>query len=150
MKETDMSIIFSKKCEYGIQAMLLLSTFEPGDVASAEEIADVLQIPKDFISKILQELTWENLVSSKRGKKGGFFIAKNPFEIRILDIVLAIDGSDIFNKCVLGFPDCSSDKPCPVHKHWSVLITKTKELIKNKTVGEIREETRKKILTIKK
>lgn len=48
-----MTVIFSKKCEYGLQAVLYIATKEPGCVCSSDEIAKKLKIPKEFISQIL-------------------------------------------------------------------------------------------------
>ena len=73
-----MTVIFSKKCEYGLQAVLYLSTCDRGTVVSADEIARKLSIPKEFISKILQSLTESGIVASKKGKSGGFYLARDP------------------------------------------------------------------------
>ena len=110
-----MTVIFSKKCEYGIQGVLYLAAHLDKDVIPADDIAKALNIPKEFISKILQSLTESGIVESKKGKNGGFTLAKAPAKIRLIDVVAAIDGLDIFNSCVLGFTNCSPDHPCPVH-----------------------------------
>ena len=51
-----MTVIFSKKCEYGMQAVLYLAAREMGTLVSADEISKVLKIPREFVSKILQSL----------------------------------------------------------------------------------------------
>ena len=68
-----MTVIFSKKCEYGLQAVLYLSTYDKGAVVPADDIAKKLSIPKEFVSKILQSLTERGIVVSKKGKAGGIF-----------------------------------------------------------------------------
>src|SRR3990172_3651724 len=113
-----MTVIFSKKCEYGMQAVLFLAAQEPGIIVSAETISQVLKIPKEFISKILQSLRESKIIYSTKGKSGGFSLAKPPSEIKLIDVVEAIDGLEMFNSCVLGFPECSPDTPCPVHDSW--------------------------------
>ena len=118
-----MTVIFSKKCEYGLQAVLFLAAGQTGEVIPAEEIANKLNIPKEFVSKILQNLTESGLVYSKKGKSGGFALAKAPELIRLIDIIAAIDGLGIFNSCVLGFPNCSPQHPCPLHDKWGALRT---------------------------
>lgn len=140
-----MTIIFSKKCEYGLQAVLYLSTKEPNTIVSAEEIAKKLSIPKEFVSKILQSLTEYGIVSSKKGKAGGFGLAKNPNKIHLIDIVAAIDGLGIFNGCVLGFPNCSADHPCPVHDKWGALRTMTYEMLTEQTLDQFKNRTIHKI-----
>ncbi len=140
-----MTVIFSKKCEYGLQAVLYLAAKEQGCVCPADEIAEKLQIPKEFVSKILQSLTESGIVDSKKGKSGGFSLAKLPSKIRLIDIVAAIDGLDIFDKCVLGFPNCSPDQPCPVHDKWGELRTKAYNMLTDETIDKFKEKTLNKI-----
>ncbi|MHC1737713.1 MAG: Rrf2 family transcriptional regulator [Ignavibacteriaceae bacterium] len=144
-----MSIIFSKKCEYGIQAVLYLSAKGEGEVYNAEEISDHLKIPREFVSKILQQLTATGIVDSKKGKNGGFMLGKKSNKIKLLDVVLAIDGDSIFTNCVVGFPACSHTTPCPLHDEWGQLIQRTKEMLSNQTIDKFTMKTLKKLSTIK-
>ncbi len=143
-----MTVIFSKKCEYGIQAVLYLAANLDGEIIPADEIARKLNIPKEFVSKILQNLTESGLVYSKKGKSGGFALAKKPSKIRLIDIVAAIDGLDIFNSCVLGFQHCSPDHPCPVHHNWGILRTNAYNMLTEETLDKFREKTLRKVRNI--
>jgi len=140
-----MAIIFSKKCEYGIQGVLYLALKGVSNVTPVEEIAEHLQIPREFISKILQELTSHGIVGSKKGKNGGFFLAKPCTKIKVYDIVVAIDGDAIFHDCVLGFPNCSNEYPCPLHGSWSGLIKETYKMLNEQTIDQFKDKVSKKI-----
>ena len=140
-----MTVIFSKKCEYGLQAVLFLAAGQTGEVIPAEEIANKLNIPKEFVSKILQNLTESGLVYSKKGKSGGFGLAKAPELIRLIDIIAAIDGLGIFNSCVLGFPNCSPQHPCPLHDKWGALRTNAYNMLTDQTLDQLRDITLNKI-----
>ncbi|MFO7447329.1 MAG: Rrf2 family transcriptional regulator [Ignavibacteriaceae bacterium] len=140
-----MTVIFSKKCEYGLQAVLYLAAHLERDTISAEEIAKKLSIPKEFVSKILQSLTESGIVESKKGKSGGFYLAKDPAKIKLIDIVAAIDGLSIFNSCVLGFPHCNPDNPCPLHDKWGELRTKAYNMLTDETLDQFKEKTLQKI-----
>ncbi|MFA7361981.1 MAG: Rrf2 family transcriptional regulator [Candidatus Kapaibacterium sp.] len=144
-----MTVIFSKKCEYGLQAVLYLSTLEDHAMASAEEISKKLKIPKEFVSKILQSLALKKLVASKKGNSGGFFLDRKPSKIKLIEIVEAIDGLSLFNNCVLGFPDCTPDKPCPVHNKWGKLRKDAYEMLSKETLDHFRKKTILKMETIK-
>lgn len=140
-----MTVIFSKKCEYGLQAVLYMAAKEQGCVCPSDEIAEKLKIPKEFISKILQSLTSSGIIESKKGKSGGFLLAKNPSQIKLIDIVDAIDGLEIFNSCVLGFPECSPEQPCPVHDKWGELRNKAYNMLTDETLDKFKEKTLNKI-----
>ena len=143
-----MTVIFSKKCEYGMQSVLYLAAQEAGTVVSAEIVSQVLKIPREFISKILQSLKDSGIICSTKGKSGGFCLAKPASEIKLIDIVEAIDGLELFQSCVLGFPECSPDTPCPVHDSWGALRTQAFEMLSNETLDKLKERTISKINTL--
>ena len=143
-----MTVIFSKKCEYGMQAVLFLAAKETGSVVSAEKISQVLKIPREFISKILQSLRDSGIICSTKGKSGGFCLAKPSSEIKLINIVEAIDGLEMFNSCVIGFPECSPDTPCPVHDSWGALRTQAFEMLSNETLDKLKEKTLNKIQSL--
>jgi len=149
-KKSDyMTVIFSKKCEYGLQAVLFLAANEPGGVVSAEDIAKKLEIPKEFISKILQKLTDSGMVASKKGKSGGFYLAKKASLIKLMDIVEAIDGLAVFESCVMGFKNCSPNHPCPVHGKWGKLRAEAYEMLSSETLAELKDKAIDKINSLK-
>ena len=143
-----MTVIFSKKCEYGMQAILYLAAKEKGALVSAEEISKVLKIPREFISKILQSLKDSGLINSSKGKSGGFSLAKSSSRIKLIDIVAAIDGLDLFDNCVLGFPECSPNHPCPVHDTWGTLRTQAYDMLTSETLDKLKEKTLHKISSL--
>ncbi len=143
-----MTVIFSKKCELAIQAVLFLSIKKNKLIFNAIEIAKELKVPKEFVSKMLQILTDSGIVGSKKGRNGGFYLAKRPSQIRLVEIVEAIDGLDVFKKCVLGFPGCSDDKPCPVHSSWGKIRDDAHKMLSEETLEQLKEKTVKKILSL--
>ena len=140
-----MTVIFSKKCEYGLQAILYIATHPIGTTVPAENISQALKIPREFVSKILQDLKTSGLVCSVKGKSGGFSLGKDPSEIKLIDIVEAIDGLEMFNSCVLGFPECAPDSPCPVHDKWGILRDQAYQMLKAETLDQLKERTIAKI-----
>lgn len=140
-----MTVFFSKKCEYALQAILLMAASESECVCPAENISNKLRIPKEFISKILQNLTESGIVESKKGKSGGFKLAKHPSQIKLIDIVEAIDGLESFNTCVLGFPNCSDKNPCPLHEKWGELREKAYQMLNEENLEHFKEKTLSKI-----
>jgi Rrf2 family iron-sulfur cluster assembly transcriptional regulator len=140
-----MTVIFSKKCEYGLQAVLYLSTIEENRTAPADEISKKLGIPKEFVSKILQSLALKKIVCSKKGNSGGFYLGKPASEIKLIEIVEAIDGLSLFHNCVLGFPDCSPDSPCPVHNKWGKLRSEAYDMLTKETLEQFKKKSIAKI-----
>lgn len=140
-----MTVLFSKKCEYGVQAVLYLAAKSGTGTIPAKEIAKKLNIPKEFIAKILQNLTESGIIASKKGKAGGFYLIKNPKKVTLIDIVAAIDGLEIFNTCILGFPECNPYNPCPLHDKWGQLRKVAYQILTDETIDTFRDRTLKKL-----
>lgn len=143
-----MTVIFSKKCEVGLQSVLFLSAQNPYRLFNAQEVSKEVGQPKEFVSKMLQTLTAHGIVGSRKGKNGGFNLAKSPSEIKLIDIVAAIDGLDVFNNCVLGFPGCSKESPCPVHEKWGKLRDEAYKMLSENTLEDLKDKTLKKLQSL--
>lgn len=143
-----MTVIFSKKCELALQAVLFLSVKKQNVIVNAVEVSQELKVPKEFVSKVLQILTDSGIVGSKKGKNGGFYLAKRPANIKLIDIVEAIDGLELFNTCVLGFPGCSIAEPCPVHDKWGKLREDAYKMLSEETLEQLKGKTLNKILNL--
>lgn len=132
-----MSVFLSKSCEYGLQAILYISHKSSDEPIALHDISDNLHIPRHFLSKILQSLAHDGMVISHRGIKGGFSLAKSPCEITISDLIRSIDGTAFMDECILGFPGCDSDSPCPVHDSWKSAKDILLNVFQRKNVEEL-------------
>lgn len=108
--------MFSKSCKYAIRAVLFLAINTDDDTKlGVEELAAELVVPKHFLGKILQQLAKSGMVSSSKGRNGGFFLSKKNKAANLLSVISLIDGKGIFTDCILGLANCSNDNPCPYH-----------------------------------
>ncbi len=141
-----MGIMFSNKCELAIKAVLYLSTLEKDSKVSAVHLSKTIRIAKAYSSKILQEMVVGGIISSKKGKTGGFYLERDLNEIYLIDLVRAVDGNDLFEKCLLGFPGCGTCEPCPVHDKWGGIRAQIEEMLTTHSVAELKPKTVKKLL----
>jgi Rrf2 family protein len=113
-------MIFSRACEYGIRATLYIAHQSLNkERATLKDIAAEIDSPVAFTAKILQKLTKNNLIGSTKGPTGGFTLAKTKMEnTKLLEVVEAIDGKELFTQCGLGLKECSETHPCPVHNEF--------------------------------
>lgn len=113
--------MFSKACEYAIKIMIYIATNEKnGRRAGLKEVAEATGSPEAFTAKILQQLVKARLLKSFRGPSGGFVLNERE-GINVHDVVIAIDGERLLEDCVLGFPECSSENPCPMHSKFAAI-----------------------------
>jgi Rrf2 family protein len=138
-----MGLIFSRQCEYALQAVLYLALQPPEKMTTIKELAKKLDIPSPFLAKILQDLSRKGLLASLKGPAGGFTLGMPAKDITLFHIVDAIDGDGFRRNCVLGFPECSGSNPCPVHEQWGGLREAVYKMLANKNIAQMAKETRK-------
>ena len=109
-----MTMEITKAADYGLRAMYRLGQVPTNTSALIGDIAAELQIPAQFLHKVMPRLVKAGLVRSRRGARGGYRLAKTPGEISLLDIVQAIDGPIYINRCLFDHEDCSMDDYCPI------------------------------------
>ena len=109
--------MFSKTCEYGIRATIFIAKeSSQGKKTGIKEIARQINSPEAFTGKILQTLVKNRIITSSKGPSGGFFIPDELLsQIKLVEIISAIDGDAVFKNCALGLDTCSEDSPCPLH-----------------------------------
>jgi Rrf2 family protein len=130
-------MIYSKSSEYAIRATIHLAQLEDGHCAMAKDIATEEGIPAPFLAKILQELARKGVLRSVKGPSGGFSLKRRASEIRLVDIVGAIDGLSHYSGCVAGFDECSDQTACPLHHSWMALHSRIMEYLERNTVGSL-------------
>ncbi|MBR9920232.1 MAG: Rrf2 family transcriptional regulator [Bacteroidetes bacterium] len=130
--------MFSKTCRYGIRAVLFLALNGKGAKRfSPDTIAEALEVPRYFLAKILLQLSRGGLVSSAKGRGGGFYLSEENLARPVIDIILELEGKEFFKGCVLGLKRCSSAKPCPMHFQAIPLRDGLKFQLENQTIREL-------------
>jgi Rrf2 family transcriptional regulator, iron-sulfur cluster assembly transcription factor len=98
--------------EYGVLGLMNLARRSPGQMALLDEVSRTERIPKSFLAKIFQDLVKAGLVRSIRGAHGGFALVKDPAQISVLEIIEAIEGKIVFQRCRQMKPDCEHTEGC--------------------------------------
>ncbi|MDX5479330.1 MAG: Rrf2 family transcriptional regulator, partial [Cyclobacteriaceae bacterium] len=91
-------------------------------------------------AKILQDLVRKKIVGSMKGPTGGFYVDKEHEKYTLKDLVVAIDGDQLFNGCSLGLNQCSETNPCPLHKEVVKVRTHVITMLTKKSLKQLAEE----------
>ncbi|MEO8237797.1 MAG: Rrf2 family transcriptional regulator [Flavobacterium sp.] len=131
--------MFSKTCEYGIRATIFIASQSyQGNRTGLKDIAKKIDSPEAFTAKILQILSRDNIINSIKGVGGGFEIPKEKMkEIKLAQIVSALDGDSIFTGCGLGLTHCSEDHPCPLHDKFKSIRNDLAFMLENTNLEEL-------------
>jgi Rrf2 family protein len=109
----------SRKMEYGTRAMVFLASLPDGMTTSFREIGRKMDIPGDFLAKILKTLAKAKLVRSTRGSHGGYALARPASSISFLDVIEALEGPVHVNVCTATEHDgCAFTGACSMYGVW--------------------------------
>jgi Rrf2 family protein len=90
--------VLTQKSKYGLKALLRMAR-EPERAMLASEIAEAEQISKKFLQLILLDLKRRGMVKSRRGKRGGYQLARPPSEIHLGAVMRALEGPLALTPC---------------------------------------------------
>ena len=133
------TIMFSKTCEYGIRATIFIASQSyQNKRVGLKDISKKIDSPEAFTAKILQILVRSNIINSIKGVGGGFEIPKDTMsQIKLIQIVTAIDGDAVFTGCGLGLNHCSEEHPCPVHDKFKAIRNELTSMLENTNLEEL-------------
>ena len=137
--------MFSKACEYGIKASVyIIDSSLKNQKVSMKDVAKAIDSPEAYTSKILQQLTRNDIIQSEKGPTGGFSVEKEKVEqLNLSMIVAAIDGDAIYEGCGLGFHQCSESKPCVIHSQYKTIRDDLKTMLENTLLVDLSEDIEK-------
>ncbi len=135
-------MILSKTAAYALRASLYLAERGRGAPVRADDIAAALDIPRNYLSKILHILARRGLLDSARGPQGGFRMAKAPADTTLLDVVEPFDDGAGGRRCLLGRARCLDDDPCPAHERWEKVAGSVETFFRETTVADLARGTR--------
>lgn len=128
--------MLSQTAEYAMRSLIYLARNEERRVR-VDEIAEVLQVPRNYLSKILYALSKAGVLDSLRGPRGGFQLAGPAGELSLLRIIELFDELEVGRTCLLGHPECSDRNPCAVHTRWKGLSEQVARFFRETTLEEV-------------
>ncbi len=105
-------------------------------------MAATLDIPANYLSKVLGQLSKLGLLESRKGRGGGYRLARDPASVHLRDIVLPIDGIERATRCAFGLPTCSDDDPCPLHDEWKLVKEGFERMLSSRTLADLASHPR--------
>ena len=127
-----------RRVDYGLRAIIYLSTQDPEKCCSIAEIARQQNVPKKFLEKIIQDLMRRGLIRSKRGSCGGYTLARLPDQISFYDVIEALEGPIAVNVCMDEELSCDQLPRCAMVGVWSEIQQKVTEVFTRTTLADLR------------
>lgn len=135
--------MFNKETEYALRALVYIQVEnKKGRLAGIAEIAREIEAPQFFTAKILQRLARQGFVSSQKGRGGGFFFDPEKPAVPIRDVIIAVEGDEIFKGCGFGLKFCDEDNPCPLHNRYAPVRNRINRLMSGETIQSLARKTK--------
>ena len=130
---------FQKTTEYAIRVMVYLAKHQE-DRLSARTLSDTLDIPYKYLARLMSKLADAGLVNSEQGKLGGYRIHQPLDSIYLSQIAGLVEGLEDYQRCILGFEDCSDENPCSLHDLWLDRREDIKAMLYSTTLADLENE----------
>ncbi len=129
--------MLSDTAEYALRAVLYIADNADRQPVSVDAAARALTVPRNYLSKTLNQLVKRGILHSQRGPHGGFWLAVDPAALPLLRIVEVFDEIGPGRKCLLGRPQCSDATPCPAHVRWKEVGERIAVFFRGTTVEDL-------------
>lgn len=133
--------MLSRTQEYALRAAVFLGRSYHDGPLRTSELARTTGIPRNYLSKILHQMTRQGLVASERGRRGGVSLSRDPASVMLGEIISPFAPANEPKRCVLGRPECSDEYPCGAHDRWKVIKQQTEAFFGTTSIADVMAET---------
>lgn len=128
------------KGRYAVMAMADLARYSTGRPVALADIAERQEISLSYLEQLFAKLRRGDLVKSVRGPGGGYLLSRHADDIRISDVIMAVDEPIKATRCELGSPrGClgNSSSRCITHDLWSELSHQIHLFLGGVSLGDV-------------
>lgn len=133
--------MISQRAKYAFRALGLLARAEVGMPVQIPEIAERQKIPKKFLEQILLELKRAGILESRRGKQGGYLLARPASEISYGEVLRLVDGPVALLPCLSLIAyrpceDCDGEKDCEIRRVFARVADETRAVLLSTSLAD--------------
>jgi Rrf2 family iron-sulfur cluster assembly transcriptional regulator len=130
------------RTSYGIRALINIAmTPDKTKPVSLKDISRAEKISCVYLEQIFNRMKRAGVVKSVRGPKGGYVLAKDPSELSVLEVAVAVEDKNPEKKCLCGKVDCEKAINCASRMVWEEAIERTKETLSRHSLGQLTQRT---------
>ena len=111
-------IELTRKGDYAVRVVVDLAAQPADTVVRTDDLGRRTEVPRAYLTKIVQSLARDGLVRTRRGALGGVSLAASPEAISLRRVIEAVEGPIAVNRCVTQPPRCTRAGTCPIHPVW--------------------------------
>ena len=128
--------LLTRNTDYAVRAICYMATHR-GEVVAVPAMVEELKIPRPFLRKILQTLSKDRIITSRRGVGGGFQLALPADKILLTELIRIFQGPVKVSECLFKKKVCPNIKVCPLKKKLGAIERYVESELKAITIGEL-------------
>lgn len=132
--------IIRRETDYALRCLLYLGRLDKGELLSVKSISEEEGLPYELLRKVFQRMTKAGIVTSVRGKQGGFLLAMKPEDITTLHVLEAVQGPVVVNRCVNDKRCCPNQQVCQLHSGVCAIQDQITALLKKSTLRDFLDQ----------
>jgi Rrf2 family protein len=130
--------MFNKETEYALRGLVYIQLQNTnGRRPGIVEIAKEIEAPQFYTAKILQRMVKLGLVSSLKGKGGGFYFEEGKKDIPLEELIIQTEGNKTLTGCGFGLKHCDCENPCPLHEQYAPIREAINKLVSTETIQSL-------------
>lgn len=132
------TIVFKKETEYALRGLVYIKMqnqkkHNPG----ISEISTEIETPPHYMAKILQRLVRMGFIQSIKGKNGGYSFNTEKPDLTLKEVIVSIEGDELFEGCGFGLKHCDEQNPCPLHFSYAPIRDALNRLVNDETIQSL-------------
>lgn len=133
----------STRGRYGVRALLEMAASQEGGPVPINKLAERQEISAKYLEQLLIPLKAAGLVTSVRGARGGYVLARRPDQITLYDIVSVLEGPVVVVDCVENPESCDRVGGCVVHLLWDEMSRRMKRFLSDISLADMVERSQR-------
>lgn len=126
----------TEKTNVVIHSLAFIAAHDEMDTVSVKLIARELGVSESYLAKVLQPIVKEGFLDSSRGAKGGYCLKKDPEKIKLIDLLLLLEGKLPVSECLFDRPRCDN-KSCPFRRLSDIVKDTVMKELEGFTVADV-------------
>lgn len=127
----------TRESEYALLGLAFVASRPSGEVVPLAEIAAARRLPRTFLAKTFQKLARHGLLVAHRGPGRGYALARHPAGISLREVLEAIEGPELFSRCLFWSTHCTDTNPCLLHQHLRGLVPEVSSVLERLTLTDL-------------
>ncbi|HUF51285.1 MAG TPA: Rrf2 family transcriptional regulator [Longimicrobiales bacterium] len=129
--------MLNQSADYAVRAVLFVAQRDSGRSCTAGVIARAIGVPRNYLGKVLHALATARVLTSVRGPRGGFRLARSADELTLADVAGPFQRLPERTVCLLGDRSCDPAHPCGSHAQWQSMADQMTAFFRTTTISAL-------------